>query len=93
MTNGLDYRTREAIRYWKSAGLDVRPWVYRVYQGGADEMLLEIAAYRVTDNPYEDLAEGYYILNTNFRNSVDDHNDMLNNAKGRSIFRPLEVQD
>jgi hypothetical protein len=25
MTNGLDYRTREAIQYWRRAGLDVRP--------------------------------------------------------------------
>lgn len=32
-TNGLDYRTREAIRYWRRTGLDVRPRVYRVYRG------------------------------------------------------------
>jgi hypothetical protein len=69
MTNGLDYRTREAIQYWQRSGLDVRPWVYRVYRGNADEVLLEISAFRVHDNPYEDLAEGDYILNTNISNS------------------------
>lgn len=92
MTNGLDYRTREAVRYWRRTGLDVRPWVYRVYQGGSGEMLLEISPFRVTDNPYEDLAEGYYILNTNFRNSVDDHNDMLNNAKAAAYFDPWKYK-
>ncbi len=45
MTNGLDYRTREASRYWRSSGLDVRPWVYRVYTGAADEMLLEMCPF------------------------------------------------
>jgi hypothetical protein len=65
ITNGLDYRTRESIQYWRSCGLEVRPWVYRVYAGQEDEMLLEMSAFRVGDNPYEDLAEGYYVLNTN----------------------------
>jgi hypothetical protein len=92
MTNGLDYQTREAVRYWRRTGLDVRPWVYRVYQGGADEMLLEISPFRVTDNPYEDLAEGYYILNTNFRHSKEDHNDMLNNAKAAAYFDPWKYK-
>lgn len=58
MTNGLDYRTREAVAYWRGCGLDVRPWVYRVYAGGAEEMLLEMAPFRVADNPYEDIARG-----------------------------------
>jgi hypothetical protein len=88
MTNGLDYRTREAIKYWHRSGLDVRPWVYRVYRGNADEVLLEISAFRVDDNPYEDLAEGYYILNTNISNSQEDHDDMLRNAKAAAYSDP-----
>ena len=88
MTNGLDYRTREAIQYWRSSGLDVRPWVYRVYGSSPDEMLLEISAFRVQDNPYEDIAEGYYILNTNIINDIDDHNNMLNNGKAAAYFDP-----
>ena len=88
ITNGLDYRTREAIQYWRSCKLDVRPWVYRVYDGQEDEILLEISPFRVEDNPYEDLAEGYYILNTNFSNSQVDHEDMLSNGKAAAYFDP-----
>lgn len=92
MTNGLDYRTREAIQYWRRSGLDVRPWVYRVYRGNADEVLLEISAFRVHDNPYEDLAEGYYILNTNISNSQEDHEDMLRNAKAAAYSDPWKFK-
>jgi len=92
MTNGLDYQTREAIKYWRSCGLDVRPWVYRVYPGQSDEMLLEISPFRVRDNPYEDLAEGYYILNTNISNNQDDHDDMLKNGKAAAYLAPWKFK-
>lgn len=92
MTNGLDYKTREAVQYWRSCSLDVRPWVYRVYEGGLDGMLLEISAFRVQDNPYEDIAEGYYILNTNITNDEDDHLDMLNNGKAAAYFDPWKYK-
>lgn len=92
MTNGVDYRTREAIQYWRACSLDIRPWVYRVYQGGTDEMLLEISAFRVQDNPYEDIAEGYYILNTNISNDVNDHHDMLKNGKAAAYFDPWKYK-
>ena len=92
VTNGLDYRTRQAIQYWLHCGLDIRPWVYRVYPGQADEMLLEISAFRVGDNPYEDLAEGYYILNTNISNSREDHDDMLKNHKAAAYFDPWKFK-
>lgn len=92
MTNGLDYRTREAIQYWRVCGLDVRPWVYRVYGGGTNEMLLEMSPFRVVDNPYEDLAEGYYVLNTNISNTQLDHDDMLNNGKAAAYFDPWKFK-
>jgi len=92
MTNGLDYRTREAIQYWRACGVDVRPWVYRVYAGEHDDMLLEISPFRVKDNPYEDLAEGYYILNTNISNDEDDHNDMMSNGKAAAYFDPWKYK-
>ena len=89
MTNGLDHKTREAIQYWRSCGLDVRPWVYRVYEGqAADEILLEMSPFRVEDNPYEDIAEGHYILNTNISNDRTDHEDMLTNHKAAIYFGP-----
>ena len=92
MTNGLDYRTRQAIQYWRSCKLDVRPWVYRVYPGQTDEMLLEISPFRVEDNPYEDLAEGFDILNTNISNSREDHDDMLKNHKAAADFDPWKFK-
>lgn len=92
MTNGLDYRTREAARYWRSSGLDVRPWVYRVYAGGVDKILLEMSPFRVLDNPYEDIAEGYFILNTNVNNTQQDHDDMLSNGKAAAYFDPWKFK-
>ncbi|MBI4764962.1 MAG: hypothetical protein HY787_10195 [Deltaproteobacteria bacterium] len=92
MTNGLDYKTREAIQYWRSCGLDIRPWVYRVYEGQPNEILLEMSAFRVEDNPYEDIAEGYYILNTNISNDETDHGDMLANHKAAAYFDPWKYK-
>lgn len=88
MTNGMDYKTREAIKYWRSCNLDVRPWIYRIYDGVNQSMKIEIAPFRVDDNPYEDIAEGYYILNTNFRNSSQDHEDMLQKGKCAAYYSP-----
>lgn len=88
ITNGIDFRTREAIKYWRSCNLDIRPWIYRVYGDDKKVMNLEISPFRVEDNPYEDIAEGYYLLNTNYNNSQIDHNDMLKNKKCAAYFDP-----
>jgi hypothetical protein len=92
ITNGVDYTTREAIQYWQRSHLDVRPWVYRVYRGTEAQMLLEIAVFRVGDNPYEDLAEGYYMLNTNTQGGDEDHEDMLQNKKAAAYFDPWKYK-
>ena len=92
MTNGIDHKTREAVQYWRASGLDVRPWVYRIYSGGPDEMLLEMSPFRVTDNPYEDFAEGYYILNTNISNSQADHDSMLSEGKASAYYDPWKYK-
>ncbi len=88
MTNGIDHKTREAIQYWREQGLDVRPWIYRVYEGVNSEMLLEISTFSSRDNPYEDIAEGYYILNTNISNSRKDHESMLKENIAAAYFAP-----
>lgn len=88
MTNGIDFKTREAIKYWRGQGLDVRPWIYRVYQSTNSDMLLEISTFSSIDNPYEDIAEGYYILNTNFRNDEADHKSMLKEKIAAAYFSP-----
>ena len=94
MTNGLDYKTREALKYWRSCGLDIRPWVYRVYDGNNDDFLVEMSAFRVEDNPYEDIAEGYYVLNTNFKDgkTTTDHDNMLKNHKAAAYFDPWKFK-
>lgn len=92
MTNGLDAKTREAIQYWRKSRLDVRLWVYRVYDGNNTEMLLEVSPFAVNDNPYSDIAEGYYILNTNYRNSASDHDDMLAHKKAAAYFAPWKYK-
>ena len=93
MTNGIDYRTREAVQYWRSCKLDVRPWVYRIYAAGyTDEMLLEISPFRVDDDPYEDIAGGFYILNTNYGNNPEDQADMLLHHKGAAFFDPWKFK-
>ena len=88
VTNGLDFRTRQAIQYWRSSGLDVRPWIYRVYADQGQSFLLEMARFAVEDNPYEDVAAGFYILNTNYNNDPVDHEDMLKHGKAAAYFAP-----
>jgi hypothetical protein len=88
MTNGIDYKTREAIQYWRQQKLDVRPWIYRVYRGTNSEMQLEISTFTSTDNPYEDISEGYQILNTNINNNQDDHESMLKERIAAAYFSP-----
>jgi len=88
ITNGIDFKTREAVKYWISQGLDVRPWIYRVYKDNLGDMTIEMSSFSVEDNPYEDIAEGYYILNTNIRNSKKDHDSMLNEKIAAAYFAP-----
>ena len=88
MTNGLDHETREAIQYWRRCGLDVRPWVYRAYKGTAGEMLLEISPFATRDNPYEDIQEGFCIVNTNFSNNPKDHEMMLKEHCASAFYSP-----
>jgi hypothetical protein len=89
MTNGLDSRTREAIQYWKTRKLDVRPWVYRVYGGPAGAPLIEINPFGMgQDAPYEDIEEGYYIWNTNINNDRTDDADMMAQGKAAAYLEP-----
>lgn len=92
VTNGLDFKTREAVRYWRLRGLDVRPWVYRTYADpkpdSNDSLLLEMSRFSTIDNPYEDVTSKYFILNTNHRNNPTDHDDMLRLQKAAAYFSP-----
>ena len=89
VTNGLDFKTREAVQYWRSRGLDVRPWVYRTYSDSDDAFLLEMSRFATMDNPYEDIATNYFIWNTNYSNDdPTDHEEMLHHQKAAAYFSP-----
>lgn len=89
LTNGLDDRSRAAINYWNDAGLDVRCWLYLVYETEGDEFDIELTPFRIDrDNPYQDLASVYYLLNTNWGNDPQDDEDMLEQGKAAAFFDP-----
>jgi len=93
MTNGIDTKTREAIRYWRSRNLEVQPWIYRVYKfGTSKEMTVEITPFRVKDNPYEDSYGGYFILNTNYGNHPQNHEDMIKNRRAAAFLDPWKYK-
>jgi hypothetical protein len=91
MTNGLDIKTREAIIYWKEKNLDVRPWIYRLFRPENkvnSEIYIEFDTFRKEDDPFEDIDEGYFIINTNISHSEDDDKDMMDNKKAAAYFSP-----
>lgn len=92
VTNGLDFQTRQACQYWRSLGLDVRPWVYRLYPDRTGSFFLEISRFAVQDNPYEDITASFYMLNTNYTNDPVDHYDMIKNRKAAAYFDPWKYK-
>jgi len=88
ITNGLDFKTRRAILYWGERGLDIRSWVYRIYKLDDSKVLIEFDTFRIIEDPYEDIEEGYYILNTNYSNDSKDDEDMLKHGKAAAYFYP-----
>ena len=95
LTNGLDTKTRQAIRYWRSTGLDIRPWVFRAYD--IDKRLfIEISAFRTEDDPLEDVAESqannFYVLNTNSNNDPADDADMLTGKWAAAFYGPWKFK-
>lgn len=95
LTNGLDVETRRAVQYWRTTGLDVRPWIYRSYAVG-DGMLLEIAPFRTADDQLEDQAESqgdsFYVVNTNLGNDSADDTAMLKEKKVAAFFAPWKLK-
>ncbi|HGE72397.1 TPA: EVE domain-containing protein [Candidatus Poribacteria bacterium] len=88
ITNGLDFKTRQAILYWQQQGIDIRSWVYRLYKLSEDNILIEFDTFRITEDPFEDIEEGFYILNTNYSNDPSDDKDMIDNQKAAAYFDP-----
>lgn len=88
LTNGIDVKTREGILYWTNQGLDIKGWIYRIYKTSSGEYYLEFNTYKTIDDPFEDIEEGYFILNTNYSNDPADDKDMIDNKKAAAYYDP-----
>lgn len=88
LTNGIDFKTRHAIKYWRSLGIDIRPWVYRAYPDKDGSFFLELNRFQLEDNPDEDASTTFFILNTNYANDPADHADMVGQKKAAAYFNP-----
>jgi hypothetical protein len=88
ITNGLDFKTRQAILYWSEKGIYIRSWIYRIYKLSEDNVLLEFDTFRIREDPYEDVEQGYYILNTNYAFNPECDKDMVDNQKAAAYYDP-----
>lgn len=91
ITNGLDFKTRAAIQYWSEQGINISSWIYKLYSID-NQVLLDFETFRKVPNPYEDIDEGYYILNTNIQGGEDDEKDMFQNKKAAAFFEPWKFK-
>src|SRR5438477_3463057 len=91
ITNGTNYKTRQTINYWASQGLNIQSWIYRLHQVDK-EVFIEFDKFKVLDNPFEDLEEGYYILNTNTQGGREDEDEMLDQGKAAAYFEPWKYK-
>lgn len=87
VTDGTDLKTRNAINYWKTQGLSMDAIVYRVYETSGGEPLIELGTYSPVQDVIEQEAESY-IVNTNYKNNINAHNDMLTQKKAAAYYHP-----
>ncbi|MDD4527051.1 MAG: hypothetical protein PHF25_03320 [Candidatus Margulisbacteria bacterium] len=94
ITNGIDVKTRQAINYWSNYGLEVKAWLYRVYPPMDDskQFLLEMNPFNIEDDPFEDVSDDCYILNTNYRNSPKDDERMIERQEAAAFFEPWKYK-
>lgn len=91
LTNGTDHRTRQSINYWASQGLQIQSWIYRIHKVD-NHYLIEFDKFKILDNPFEDLQGGYYILNTNRQDGIQDDEEMLKDGKAAAYFEPWKYK-
>ncbi len=75
VTNGMDQKTIEAIKYWINKGLKIDGLIYWIYQI-EDKNYMEIDRY-MPDKSLIDYETNSYILNTSYNNDVEAHTEML----------------
>jgi len=91
ITNGLDVGTRQAIEFWRSSGLHVMPWIYRLYRE-KDVVYLEFNPFRrIGDDPFEDIESSYFIVNTNRKHMPEVEEEMLTEMKAAAYYETKEA--
>ena len=87
VTDGTDFKTRQAINYWKKTGVTIDSLVYRVFETDSKEQLIEFDTY----SPFQDVIEyeqSNFILNTNYKNNQTSHEKMMDEGKAAAYFHP-----
>lgn len=79
VTNGLDQKTVEAIRYWQQNRLNIDAIIYWVFEISG-EYYIEFNMYSPIDGFLEYEAASY-VLNTDYTSSKKHHADMINEKK------------
>lgn len=87
MTNGLDSATRQAVQYWKEKGVQISPWIYRIYNID-NQSFISFEALGTTDDPYEDIPSKFHIVNTCAKESLKPHEHMLANKRASAFYSP-----
>lgn len=95
MTNGLDVKTRQAIKYWREKGIDIIPWIYRLYEikyKDSTNFFIEFNTLRTEDDPLEDVEEDYFVVNTDIHRDPKNDEDMIRNQKAAAYFDPWKYK-
>jgi len=91
MTNGLDIKTRQSIKYWRENGIEIIPWIYRIYEKDT-EIFLEFNTLRTEDDPLEDVEADYYVVNTDIDADKQNDSDMIEFHKAAAYFDPWKFK-
>ncbi|WP_136799993.1 hypothetical protein [Desulfosediminicola ganghwensis] len=90
MTNGLDVETRVAIKYWHGLGIDIRPWVYKVYEIEGQKYI-SFEAFGSTVDPYEDVVSSYHLVNTCKAHGNKFHDNMISKERASAYNNPWKL--
>jgi len=80
VTNGIDMKTLNAIKYWENNGLKIDYISYKVYRA-KDEYIMEFYPYNPDDEVLIQDETNSYIVNTNLTWSDKNYKQMLNQNK------------
>ena len=80
ITSGVDRDTLEAIRFWKTKGVNIDSVTYKVYKIG-DDAYIQFDTYNPEFGAQGEESPGIYIVNTNRTYMEDAWRDMLGDGR------------